>query len=446
VVKDDNNPAVLQVVRYGLPLVILVFYVSASWNFSYTPDNTFLSLRIARDITSGGALEPVPGHPGAASNPLWVLFIALGSFLKLDLLAVAKVFGLFFSCMAVLVSYLLATEILRDRFLAFCSALAVATSGLLLQVAPSGTALPLALSLTLLALFFMLRNDYLLSSLMLGIATLLYWQALGAFILLLCDAWLNSVTPRQRVRALVLSSLVFLCAVVPWVLFVGLRSVPPFPWLVGLGDFPGGSLLTGGAAALPALIAAIASVRMVRHQRLDGIGRQSHIVIIIWACWFLASAAVWGWDFFLIALPVIVIYALSITQELRLMPRAAAAYARSLFLTGVLILVHQLAFAHAAKPVMLRTERDTEELVELAYWIKNGIPEEASISAVRPERLAYYAGRPVSVWNSGDRPTTDYVVSDAEDLWGYDLVHRASRLDDDQLLTGAGRYAIWKKK
>jgi len=446
VLKHDHNPAVLQVVRYGLPLVILIFYVSASWNYSYTPDSTFLSLRLARSFAAEGVLAPMPAHLYAAPNPLWSVFIALGSILNVDEILIAKIFSLFFSSLGVLLAYLLASEILRDRFLAFCSALAVATSGLVLQVAPAGSALPFAMTLMLAALFFMLRNDYLLSALLLGLGTLIFWQAAGGFLLLLLDAWLNSTTPRHRARVVLVSILLYACIVGPWLLFSALRSVPPLPWLAGLDDYPELSLATGVAAVIPTVVAAAAFLGMMRHRQFDGLTRQSHMIVILWACWFLACFAIWGWDFYLFALPVVIIYALSSVQQLSLMPRSAAAYAQALLLTGALILLHQLAFNHASRPVMAQTERNSEELMELAYWIKDGIPEEAAVSARRPELLAYYARRPIGFWNTIGRPSTEYVVSEEEDVWGYDVVHRASRLDADELLPGAGRFAVWRKK
>jgi hypothetical protein len=446
VVKHDHNAAVVQVVRYGLPLVILIFYISASWSFSYTPDSTFLSLRLAKNIATGGTLETVPAHVYAVPNPFWALLIALGSMLNLDSLAVAKIFGLFFSCLAVMLTYLLASEILRDRFLAFCSALALATSGLLLQVAPAGSALPIALALMLAALFFMLRNDYLLSAFMLGIGTLIFWQSAGGFLLLLVDAWLNSRTSQHRVRVLVLSTLMYFCAVVPWLLYIAILSSPPLPWLMGLDDFPALSLASGIAVGLPALVAAVPAARTMRSVEFDGLTRQSHVLVILWTCWLLACAAIWGWDFYLFALPMIIVYALSGARQFALIPGSVSTYSQALLLTGVLILAHQMAFTYAVKPVMAQTRSDAEELVELAYWIKNGIPDDALISARYPERLAFYSGRPVEVWTTARRPITEYVVSELEELWGYEVVHRASRLEDDQLLPGAGRYAVWRKK
>ncbi len=444
--KHDHSPAVVQVVRYGLPLVILIFYISASWSFSYTPDSTFLSLRMARDLASEGVLESVPVHPVGTPNPLWASFLALATIGSIDGLLAAKIFSLFFTSVTVLLGYLLASEILRDRFLAFCAALAIATSGLLLQVAPSGSALPLALTLVLASLFFMLRNDYLVSALMLGLGTILFWQAAGCFLLLLLDAWLNSTTSRHRLRVTLFASLVYVGIMLPWLLFVALRAVPPLPWLVRLDDFPVQSPSTVAAAAIPAIVAVASAVGMTRRRHVDGLTRQSHFVVILWAIWFLICFGLWGWDFYLFALPVIIVYALTSVQQLAPTPRSTTVYVQALFLTGVVILLHQLAFSHAVKPVMAQTEADSEELVELAYWIKNGVPDQASISATRPELLAYYAGHPVGRWNPGDSPSTEYVVSDAEDVWGYAVVQRASRLEEDELVPGAGRFAVWRKK
>jgi hypothetical protein len=446
VVKQEYSPAVLQVVRFGLPLVILIFYVSASWNFSYTPDSTFLSLRMAQNIAGGSALEPMPAHLSGVPNPLWGFLMAVATLVNIEGILAAKIFSLFFSSLVVLLVYLLAVELLRDRVLAFCAALAVATSMFLLQVAPSGSALPVALTVVLAGLVFMLRNDYLLSALMLGLGTLLFWQAGGAFVLLLVDAWLNSTTPRHRGRVILVTSLVYFLTVVPWFLFAALRSCPPLPWLIGLGDFPGLSLATGAATAVPAVVAVVAAVGMIRRKDLDGLARESHVIVILWACWFLACSALWGWDFYLFTLPVVIIYALSGVQQRVLIPHSPAAYGQAMFLTGVLILLHQVAFTQSSKPVMAQTERDSEELVELAYWIKSGIPEESSVGARRPELLAYYAGRTVDLWNAGHGPSTEYLVSEDGDVWGYAVVHRASRLEEEALLPGAGRFAVWRKK
>ena len=188
VVKHDHSSAVLQVLRYGLPLVILIFYISASWNFSYTPDSTYLSLRLARKRRRRRCARVRAGHVCATPNPLVVVFHRGRHTLKVDGLLVAKIFSLFFSCLVGVsdvpsggrsaprpFSRLLFRIRCRDKRL-------VAAGGPCRLRASPGVDIVLA------ALFFMLRNDYLLAALMIGLATLLFWQAAGGFLLLLWDA------------------------------------------------------------------------------------------------------------------------------------------------------------------------------------------------------------------------------------------------------------------
>ena len=80
--------------------------------------------------------------------------------------------------------------------------------------------------------------------------------------------------------------------------------------MVALDDFPDLSPATVVAAAIPALVAAAASVGMIAPEQGDGLTRQSHMIIVLWACWFLVCFAIWGWDFYMFVLPVVVIYAL----------------------------------------------------------------------------------------------------------------------------------------
>ena len=53
---------------------------------------------------------------------------------------------------------------------------------------------------------------------------------------------------------------------------------------------------------------------------------------------------------------------------------------------------------------MTHTEKDSEELVELAYWIKNGVSEQEYVSARRPDLLGYYCGTPDRALEDGGPP------------------------------------------
>ena len=50
----DEHRLIRSLVRYGIPVLMLIFYVNASLRFDYTPDSTFLSL-----LSLGTSVVPV---------------------------------------------------------------------------------------------------------------------------------------------------------------------------------------------------------------------------------------------------------------------------------------------------------------------------------------------------------------------------------------------------
>ena len=60
---QDPNRLILQIVRYGLPLTVLVFYLTASRSFEYAPESTFVHLWYAAEFLQGGGLAG-PGWAG----------------------------------------------------------------------------------------------------------------------------------------------------------------------------------------------------------------------------------------------------------------------------------------------------------------------------------------------------------------------------------------------
>src|SRR3972149_1363830 len=103
-------------VKFGLGGVVLIFYATALLHFGYTPDDTFIYLRFAKNIMHGGGFAFNPGEPTyGVTSPLWTLLIAAGGLLNLDLSLVAKVLDLLAASFALVMFYLLAFEVIRER-------------------------------------------------------------------------------------------------------------------------------------------------------------------------------------------------------------------------------------------------------------------------------------------------------------------------------------------
>src|SRR5260221_9240492 len=63
----------------SLPLIVLLFYGTASLHFPYTPDDTYIYLQFARNATQGNGISFNAGEPtSGVTRTLWMFIISLG--------------------------------------------------------------------------------------------------------------------------------------------------------------------------------------------------------------------------------------------------------------------------------------------------------------------------------------------------------------------------------
>ncbi|MCK5126541.1 MAG: hypothetical protein KAR42_09815 [candidate division Zixibacteria bacterium] len=103
-----------------LPTAISVILLTAgiaaflylSFQYDFTQDDTYISLRYALNYLNGDGLvynigERIEGY----TNFLWVLFLVIGGIFKLELVTLARILGIIFGCGTLLMTYLLALRL-----------------------------------------------------------------------------------------------------------------------------------------------------------------------------------------------------------------------------------------------------------------------------------------------------------------------------------------------
>lgn len=86
------------VLQYGIGVIVVVFYVTASLHFHYTPDDTYIYLQYGRNIARGEGISFNAGTPSyGMTGPLWGFLIAAGTKLSLDPYIVAKTLDIVFA-------------------------------------------------------------------------------------------------------------------------------------------------------------------------------------------------------------------------------------------------------------------------------------------------------------------------------------------------------------
>jgi len=443
---QDANRLVLQIVRYGLPLTILIFYVTASQSIEYAPESTFEHLRYAGDLLQGrGLAGPGWAGVGGTPSPLWVLFISGGGVLGLDLLLTARIFSLFFSCLVLLLTFLIAVELLSGRIVALCATLVVGVEAWLLQVAPSGGAGAIGLVLSLAALFFHLRGERILPVIFAGLCTLVCWQAIALFGFLLLHRVLFAPPGRGSLRMGVGPLFVYATLLLPW-LAVGT--------LTGAGLLP---LFIGETAAisLPGMIAwilllTLATVGVVSQGIAGGGFRlflETHGVTVAWMLWLLMLGLGSSWELLLLAYPVVVVYSFLGLRHLLRGLYAGEAPSFSLFVaTALLMLANQTEYHLTVKPTMARSVSMVNELAAVAGWMRTETTAETSVQSDRPWTLSYLSRREVEpLPGGGSRRAVDLIVTTEKEIGGFTEVYRPALelLRDGR--GGGGRYAVWKR-
>ena len=103
----------------GLPLLVIIFYVTASLHFIYTPDDTYIYLQYARNFINGDGMSFNAGDPSYGfTSPLWLMFVSLGGKMGIDIYIAAKVMDLFLGSISLAVFFMLAYEVIRDVIIA----------------------------------------------------------------------------------------------------------------------------------------------------------------------------------------------------------------------------------------------------------------------------------------------------------------------------------------
>jgi hypothetical protein len=439
---QDANRLVLQIVRYGLPLTVLAFYLTASRSLEYAPESTFVHLRYAGDFLLGeGMAGPGWAGFGGTPSPVWVLFISGGGALGLDLLLTARIFSLFFSCLVLLLTFLIAVELLSSRIMALCVTLVVAVDPGLLQIAPSGGAAPIGLALSLGAIFFHLRNERILPVVFSGLCTLVCWQAFPLFVSLLLHRLLLAPPGRRGLRLWVGPILVYSSILLPWVvigILVGARLLP-----LSIGETVGMSL-PGMIARILLLALAIAGIVS---EGIVGTIRgflTAHGVTVFWMLWLLVLGFAGSVELHLFAYPIVVVYGfLGLRQLVRILYAGEAPHVPLFIATALLMLANQTGYQLDVKPAMARSVSTANALAAVAGWMRTETAPEISVRSEKPWTLSYLSQRQVGPYAAGLSGTAELVVTARKEVDGFTEVYRPplEMLRDG----GGGGYAVWKR-
>ncbi|MFN0158420.1 MAG: hypothetical protein ACKVRP_10160 [Bacteroidota bacterium] len=433
--NDEHDDLFRKITRFALPAIILVFYLTATLHFGNTPDSTYTEiLRIEhRVMHSDGTTPGVP----------WTLLIGLGERLHLDPLLVAKVLSLFFSCVVIMFGFLVAQQILMDRLLGFSAALLVAVQPWLLQLAGSGSSMPLAAALTLATLFFMLRNEYLLAAVFAGVCGLSHWQGAVLLLFVAADALVNSLSVRRGIKVAASVLMIGVATWLPWILYASTMGDGGLvPIVIPVEQLQPPSLPVAIVLALACLLILVASILGLRAgSELRPLFRMHAVpfALLVW----LAVAGFQDWTFAIAGLLMLFAYAmLAVRVLLMITNRERTLYATSFVLVGLILATSQWDFHSRIVPSMHAETIQAQELVAIAYWIRSHASDSTVVASERAPILAYYSGKDILLENNG---VAELIVASSAPSTEYRMIFDPGAEHPGQFIGATTHWKMWRK-
>jgi len=404
-------PFLRKAVKYGLGLIVLIFYATVLLHFPYTPDDTFIYLQFAKNVLRGGgfafnAQEPTYG----VTSPLWTFIIAAGGGLRLDPYFVAKLLDLVFASLALIVFYLLAVEIIRERLVAFLATFVFSGNVWFIRWAATGMETSLSVLLLLLTVLYCLRNEYLQAALACSFLTLVRPEAALLFILLLIDAFLNTIEKRHAGKLAIGCTLIFLLIVGPWMVFAQKEFGTLVPNTVTAKTGFGFSLVdiaaTGRDIMKTAATSNVLELVLVlgfvgwRIKRREYGELRNHFLPLAWM--FLLPLVYLGAEvgvvsrYLLLLLPLVCVYGYFSLKNTLERFRAVSPYRLSavLVVTTLLLIQNQYVYQKHVKSHMDRFAEGVEECLRpIAEWVRDNTPPGTVIVSPDVGAIGYWSDR-----------------------------------------------------
>jgi hypothetical protein len=267
----------------------------------YAGDDTFIHLQYARNLAMGEGFSFNPGEPSYGSTaPLWTILIAgVGRLLGSDFYLAAKLMSVTFTCVAVLMFFILARRTLITRFAVVAATLAFAVDPWILKWGGSGMETSLAIAIALAAMLLHLnRRDQgglPASAFLLGLGTLVRPELVGLFLISMFDRLAFARRPLSEVGFAVV---LYLVPILPWLLYAygAFGDVVPATVHAKAGHMERAEVLTRivkivGVTYWPLLLA-VASAGVYALRSRGNVGDAGK--------WLAHRTILWGW---LIGLP-----------------------------------------------------------------------------------------------------------------------------------------------
>lgn len=397
--EEIASPLLRFLMKYGIAAIIAVFYATAAMHFDYTPDDTYIYLQYAKHVAAGDGFSFNGNEPSyGVTGPLWVLLIASGVLVGLDPYVVAKTLDLIFASFSILVFYILAFAVIREKLYALVATWIFSFDAWFIRWASSGMETSFAVLLTLLSLLYAYKKEYIKATVVTGALTLVRPEGILLLPVVLLDLAVNGSERQSKKRLMRTSLAVFGGLMLAWFLFAALHFGTILPNILRAKSAQGVQLATildvaqstlkilGATQGVSILLLLIGLTLLVRLRgwsilKIDGI-------LLLWALLlplaYLALNVQVVSRYLLPVVPVVVLYAIWCIRQLEVV--SVLSQRKSLLVlvaaAGLALAQNQYVHHSAVAPHVKNFTLGMNECIKpIAYWLRSNAPSDATVLA-----------------------------------------------------------------
>ncbi len=206
-----------------LAAAVFFFVLDTFQKLQYSPDDTYIYMQYARNISGGGGFSFNYGEPSyGITSPLWVIILSVSYLFGINGFWFAKILDLICAVCSVFVFYRLERLLLKDdnRFLAVLASSLFMLNIWFIRWSFTGMETNLAVLCMLLIFYLYYKQNYVLCFFLLGLFFLIRPEGIFLFIVMLASLFIEKrKSIKQDFKNVLLYILLFLIPVVPFLIY-----------------------------------------------------------------------------------------------------------------------------------------------------------------------------------------------------------------------------------
>lgn len=387
-----------------LAIAAIIFITDIVQKLPYSPDDTFIYMQYARNISGGQGFSFNAGEPSyGVTSPFWVIIISIPNFIGINAFWFSKILDLICAVLAVVLFYRLSKILFENdsgNFLPLLAASLFVLNIWFIRWSFTGMETNLAVFLMLLILFLYYRKRYNICFFLLGLFFLIRPEGFVLFLIILLAVIIEKYKLlKTEYKNIGLYIFLFAVCTVPFLIFSRL-TFGTFLANTTLGK----STLTLNISTISAQIAEIVKtlapssgvevilslifmIYVIKNKNFS-----QFIILILWPAgvillYILSDADIIS-RYFMVIIPVFTLLAVKVIELLK------NRRTTGIILFIIILIISQFSFYRYVKPHTDNFSEGVEEcLIPIGEWFSSNTPKDTKILVNDVGAIGYYSNR-----------------------------------------------------